>query len=101
MADNHDLHDEEEEEEEPKLKYERVGRGVEELLQRDTVSCLVAHEKFIVRHSSALYCLYVCLYTHFCIQSDCNTANMNEWRWSSLWNFLHAIFAYVAINLQY
>jgi len=49
MADNHHLQDEEEEEEEPKLKYERVGRGVEELLQRDTVSCLVAHEKFIVR----------------------------------------------------
>lgn len=49
MADTHHVQDEEEEEEEPKLKYERVGRGVEELLQRDTVSCLVAHEKFIVR----------------------------------------------------
>lgn len=49
MADKHDHQDEEEEEEEPKLKYERVGRGVEEVLQRDTVSCLMAHEKFFVR----------------------------------------------------
>ena len=53
MAAHYDPNDEEEEEEEPKLKYERVGRGVEELLQRDTVSCLVAHEKFIVRCRSA------------------------------------------------
>lgn len=54
MADHHDPYDEEEEEEEPKLKYERVGRGVEELVQRDTLSCFVTHEKFIVciGHSS-------------------------------------------------
>lgn len=50
MSNPHDpVDEEEEEEEEPKLKYERVGRGVEELMQKDTVSCLVAHEKFIVR----------------------------------------------------
>lgn len=49
MADNHDPNEEEEEEEEPKLKYERVGRGVEELVARDTLSCFVTHEKFIVR----------------------------------------------------
>ena len=56
MADHHDPYDEEEEEEEPKLKYERVGRGVEELVQRDTLSCFVTHEKFIVR---SLPCIIV------------------------------------------
>ena len=48
--DRHELEEEEEEEEEePKLKYVRLGGHVEELLQKDTSSCLVVHEKFIVR----------------------------------------------------
>ena len=41
--------EEEEEEEEPKLKYQRLGASVTEILKHDSCSCLAAHEKFIVR----------------------------------------------------
>lgn len=43
---------EEEEEEEPKLKYQRLGANVQELLKKEPASCMVVHEKFLVRLST-------------------------------------------------
>jgi hypothetical protein len=39
--------EEEEEEEEPKLKYQRLGASVTEILKTDSASCLSSHEKFL------------------------------------------------------
>lgn len=39
---------EEEEEEEPKLKYQRLGDNVKEILEKDTASCMHVCEKFLV-----------------------------------------------------
>lgn len=41
--------EEEEEEDEPRLKYQRLGHTVSEILKKDAASCLAAHEKFLVR----------------------------------------------------
>lgn len=37
------------EEEEPKLKYQRLGANVTDILKNDPCTSLAAHEKFIVR----------------------------------------------------
>ena len=36
------------EEEEPKLKYQRLGSNVIEILKRDAASCMCVHDKFLV-----------------------------------------------------
>ena len=41
-------YDDEDDDEEPKLKYQRLGAGVTEILKSDSASCLTAHEKFLV-----------------------------------------------------
>ena len=54
--DNEESQEEEEEEEEeedadeeePKLKYQRLGSNVIEILRRDAASCMALHEKFLV-----------------------------------------------------
>jgi hypothetical protein len=48
-AEEYEEDEEEEEEEEPRLKYQRLGHSVAEILKRDAASCLAAHEKFLVR----------------------------------------------------
>ena len=40
--------EEEIEDEEPKLKYQRLGASVTDILSKDSASCLAAHEKFLV-----------------------------------------------------
>lgn len=56
----------EEEEEEPKLKYVRLGNVVEEILQKDTASCLAPHEKFLVRLISFaqkyIFIIFLCFF---------------------------------------
>ena len=37
-----------EEDEEPKLKYQRLGSSVMEILKRHEASCMAVHEKFLV-----------------------------------------------------
>lgn len=47
--DEEDSEDEEDEEdEEPRLKYQRLGANVSEILREDAASCMVVHEKFLV-----------------------------------------------------
>ena len=50
--------DEEDEDEEPKLKYQRLGANVMDILKRDSASCMAVHDKFLVGNSS-LFCLEV------------------------------------------
>ena len=38
---------EDEEDEEPKLKYERVGNAIQDILQQDAASCMAVHLKFL------------------------------------------------------
>jgi vacuolar protein sorting-associated protein 41 len=40
--------EEEEEEDEPKLKYQRLGFSVIDILKTDSASCMGVHEKFLV-----------------------------------------------------
>ena len=49
--DDEETDEESEEEEEPKLKYQRLGASVSEILKSETNSCLVAHEKFLVTNA--------------------------------------------------
>eukprot|EP00112_Aurelia_sp_Birch-Aquarium-sp1_P017987 Seg4227.1 transcript_id=Seg4227.1/GoldUCD/mRNA.D3Y31 product="Vacuolar protein sorting-associated protein 41" protein_id=Seg4227.1/GoldUCD/D3Y31 len=39
--------EDDEEDEEPKLKYERIGNAVQEILQQDAASCMAVHHKFL------------------------------------------------------
>ena len=39
--------DEDDEDEEPKLKYERVGNAIQDILQQDAASCMAVHLKFL------------------------------------------------------
>eukprot|EP01113_Clastostelium_recurvatum_P018176 TRINITY_DN2143_c0_g1_i1.p1 TRINITY_DN2143_c0_g1~~TRINITY_DN2143_c0_g1_i1.p1 ORF type:complete len:931 (-),score=291.81 TRINITY_DN2143_c0_g1_i1:56-2848(-) len=39
--------DDEGDDEEPKLKYQRLGASVTEILKRDTASCMATHERFL------------------------------------------------------
>lgn len=39
--------DDDDEDEEPKLKYERVGNAVQDILQQDAASCMAVHHKFL------------------------------------------------------
>jgi hypothetical protein len=54
--------EEEEEEEEPKLKYQRLGASMSEILKNDTASCMTVHDKFLVcifynfLHFTTIYC---------------------------------------------
>jgi hypothetical protein len=48
--------DEEDEDEEPKLKYQRLGANVMDILKRDSASCMAVHDKFLV---SNFLCLFV------------------------------------------
>ena len=52
--------EEDEEEEEPKLKYQRLGSNVGEILKNDHASCMTVHEKFLVcfNNKYLLYSLY-------------------------------------------
>ncbi|XP_032875860.1 vacuolar protein sorting-associated protein 41 homolog isoform X1 [Amblyraja radiata] len=54
-----DESEEEESEEEPKLKYERLGNGVTEILQKDAASCMIVHDKFLAlgTHHGKVYLL--------------------------------------------
>ncbi|XP_072108209.1 vacuolar protein sorting-associated protein 41 homolog isoform X1 [Mobula birostris] len=56
-----DESEEEESEEEPKLKYERLGNGVTEILQKDVASCMLVHDKFLAlgTHHGKVYLLDV------------------------------------------
>ncbi|XP_059840611.1 vacuolar protein sorting-associated protein 41 homolog isoform X1 [Hypanus sabinus] len=56
-----DESEEEESEEEPKLKYERLGNGVTEILQKDVASCMIVHDKFLAlgTHHGKVYLLDV------------------------------------------
>ena len=45
--DDDDDDEEDEEDEEPKLKYERVGNAVQEMLKQDAASCMTVHLKFL------------------------------------------------------
>lgn len=40
--------DEEEEDEEPKLKYQRLGLSVLDILKNDAATCMHVHDKFLV-----------------------------------------------------
>eukprot|EP00058_Branchiostoma_floridae_P023305 XP_002608795.1 hypothetical protein BRAFLDRAFT_125598 [Branchiostoma floridae] len=42
-----DSESDESEEEEPKLKYERVGNDLSDILRKDAASCMAVHEKFL------------------------------------------------------
>ena len=39
--------EDEEEDEEPKLKYERIGNDIQEILVKDATSCMAVHPKFL------------------------------------------------------
>ncbi|XP_069776750.1 vacuolar protein sorting-associated protein 41 homolog isoform X7 [Narcine bancroftii] len=54
-----DESEEEESEDEPKLKYERLGNGVTEILQKDAASCMIVHDKFLAlgTHHGKVYLL--------------------------------------------
>eukprot|EP00794_Sanderia_malayensis_P011371 gene11371-12556_t len=46
--DNYEDDDEEDDDdEEPKLKYERVGNNIQEILTQDAASCMAVHQKFL------------------------------------------------------
>jgi hypothetical protein len=66
--------EEDDEEEEPKLKYQRLGASVSEILKRDVASCFATHEKFLVtifffqhRLCYLLDCSYICITQNFCV----------------------------------
>jgi hypothetical protein len=59
--------EEEEEEEEPKLKYQRVGADLPQLLEHDTVRCLTAHEKFLVCHVILVLLIFYMVFAPVCI----------------------------------
>jgi hypothetical protein len=50
---------------------------VEELLQRDTVSCLVAHEKFIVRRFNIYHSLIRRSAHHFSVDRELKTPTVS------------------------
>jgi hypothetical protein len=43
-----ELSEEEEEDEEPKLKYQRLGQSIPEILKKDHASCMAVLDKFLV-----------------------------------------------------
>lgn len=57
--DDEDEDDEEEEEEEPRLKYQRLGNSVPEILKREAASSVRVHEKFVAlgTHEGWIYIL--------------------------------------------
>lgn len=50
--DESDEEEDEGEDEEPKLKYQRLGFSVLEILKDDSATCMHVHEKFLVRSCS-------------------------------------------------
>jgi len=46
-SEDEEEYDDDEEDEEPKLKYERVGNAVQDILQQDAASCMAVHLKFL------------------------------------------------------
>eukprot|EP01111_Echinosteliopsis_oligospora_P016112 TRINITY_DN6578_c0_g1_i1.p1 TRINITY_DN6578_c0_g1~~TRINITY_DN6578_c0_g1_i1.p1 ORF type:complete len:893 (+),score=224.14 TRINITY_DN6578_c0_g1_i1:30-2708(+) len=62
--------EEEEEDEEPKLKYQRLGNNVQEILKHDQASCMSVHDKFL-----ALGTRYGCVY-----MLDFNGNEIRRWQ---------------------
>jgi hypothetical protein len=55
VEESEEYEEDEEEEEEPRLKYQRLGLSVAEILKAEMASCLAAHEKFLVRCEFILF----------------------------------------------